>query len=131
MEELRGEQQLEACKKALSLIGHIQVFLAAKTPEDVLSFLDDNVEWFSMNEIILPHTFVENWKSIMINLVNLQVLDQEVKDLPNGENRDKKIKEAGETRKFIRKLAEEAINIIRKKMNLPEIKIKTPSKEKG
>jgi len=115
MEELRGEQQLEACKKALSLIGHIQVFLAAKTPEDVLSFLDDNVEWFSMNEIILPHTFVENWKSIMINLVNLQVLDQEVKDLPNGENRDKKIKEAGETRKFIRKLAEEAINIIRKK----------------
>ena len=131
MEELRGEQQLEACKKALSLIGNIQVFLVAKTPKDVLNFLDDNVEWFSMNQILLPHAFVENWKSIMINLVNLQELDQEVKDLPNGGNRDKKIKEAGETRKFNRKLAEEAEDILRKEMNLPEIKIKTPNKEKG
>ena len=32
MEELRGEQQLEACKKALSLIENIQVFLVSKTP---------------------------------------------------------------------------------------------------
>ena len=131
MEELRGEQQLEACKKALSLIEKIQLFLQAKTPQDVLNFLDDNVEWFSMNQIILPHTFVENWKSIMTNLVNLQVLNEEVKGLPNGEIRDKKIKEAGEARKFNRKLAEEARNIVRKEMKLPEIKIKTPNKEKG
>lgn len=131
MEELRGEQQLEACKKALSLIGTIQVLLQAKTPQDVLNFLDDNVEWFSMNQIILPHTFVVNWKSIMINLVNLQVLDKEAKELPDGENRDKKMKEAAETRKFNRKLAEEAKDILRKEMNLPEIRIKTPRKEKG
>ena len=40
MEELRGEQQLEACKKALSLIENIQVFLVAKTPKNVLDFLN-------------------------------------------------------------------------------------------
>jgi len=131
MEELRGEQQLEAYKKALSLIQNIQVFLEAKTPKDVLNFLDDNVEWFSMNQILLPHAFVENWKSIMINLGNLQLSDKATHELPNGENRDKKIKEAVETRKFNRKLAKEAEDVLRKEMNLPEIKIKTPSKEKG
>ena len=131
MEELRGEQQLEACKKALSLIENIQVFLAAKTPKDVLNFLDDNVEWFSMNQILLPHAFVENWKSIRTNLDNLQVLYKEANELPDGENQDKKIKEVTETRKFYRKLAKEAEDVLRKEMNLPEIKIKTPSKEKG
>lgn len=129
-EELRGEQELEACKKALSLIGLIQVLLVAKTTEDVLNFLDDNGEWFSMNQILLPHPFVENWKSIMINLSNLRLLDQAVKEMPDGAERNKEIKDVVKTKKYNRKLAKEAEDILRKEMNLPEIKIKTPDEEK-
>jgi hypothetical protein len=130
MEEVRGEQQLEACKKALSLIGSIQVILVAKTTEDVLNFLYDNGEWLSMNQILLPHPFVENWKSIRVNLHNLRLSEQAMKEMPHGAERNKEIEDAVKTGEYIRKLAREAEDGLRKEMNLPEIKIKTPDKEK-
>lgn len=129
MEEVKGEQQLEAYKKALSLTGQIQVILIAKTTEDVLNFLYDNGEWFSMNQILLPHTFIENWRSIRVNLHNLQLLEQAAKEKPDGEERNEKIKDAVKTGEYVRKLAKEAEDILREEMNLPEVKIKTPDKE--
>ena len=129
MEEIKGEQQLEAYKKALSVIGRIQVLLIAETTEGAFNFLLENGEWFSMNQILLPHTFVEKWKSIMVNLRNLKLLDQAAQELPEGLERDKKIEEAVETGRYMRKLAKEAEDILRKEINLPEIKIKTPNTE--
>lgn len=68
-EEMIGEQKLEVYKKALSLIDQIQTLLIQGVTDDVLKVLYDNGEWFSMNQILLPHTFVENWRSIRIGLI--------------------------------------------------------------
>jgi len=129
MEELRGEQQLEACKKALSLIDQIQTLLIQRTTDDVIKFLYNNGEWLSMNQILLPATFVDNWRSIRLNLCNQQILEQAAKEKPDGEERSKVINEAVETWEYARKLAKEAEDILRKELNLPEVKIKTPEKQ--
>ena len=84
MEELRGEQQLEAFKKALSLIDQMQSLLIQGTTEDVLKFVYDNGEWFSMNQILLPHTFVENWRSIRLNLRSVKRKDDAQQETIEG-----------------------------------------------
>jgi hypothetical protein len=126
MEELRGEQTLEACKKALSLIGQIQTLLIQSTTEDVLKLLYDNGEWFSMNQILLPHKFVENWRSIILNLKNKTFFEQAARQRTDGIEHDKGINGATKTFDFSIKLAKEAEEILRKELNLPEVKIKTP-----
>ncbi len=129
MEEVRGEQQLEACKKALSLIDQIQTLLIQRTSEDVIKFLYDNGEWLSMNQILLPPTLVDNWRSIRLNIQNMQILEQAVREKPIGAERSKVINEAVEIGEYVRKLAKEAEDILRKELKLPEVKIKTPEKQ--
>ncbi len=62
MEELRGEQQLEVYKKALSLIGQIYTNSIQKQWDDVQDFMYKNDSWLSDNQVLLPHKFVENWR---------------------------------------------------------------------
>jgi len=128
MEELRGEQQLEACKKALSLIDRIQSLLIQGTAEDVLKFLYDNGEWFSMNQVLLPHTFVENWRSIKQNLRSVMLKDKSLQKITDDSERDKKITDIADTEEFAQQLAREADQILRKELGLKEVKIKRPGK---
>jgi hypothetical protein len=130
MEELRGEQQLEACKKALSLIDQIQTLLVQGIDEDVLKLLYDSGEWFSMNQVLLPHTFVENWRSMRLNLRSIMRKDQVQRKMVDGPKRDKKISEIGNAQEFVQKLATEADEVLRKELGLKEVNIKKPDKEK-
>lgn len=131
MEEVRGEQQLEACKKALSLIDQVQTLLIQGITEDVIKFLYDNGEWFSMNQILLPHTFVENWRSIRLNLRSVQMKDKSQQTMNDGPKRDEKIEDIVNIEEFVRKLAKEAEAVLRLKLGLKEVKIKKPIKENG
>lgn len=129
MEEVRGEQQLEACKKALSLIGRIGGIPVQADEE--LKFLINNDEWFSMNQILLPHTFVENWRSIRLNLRSVQMKDKSQQTMNDGPKRDEKIEDIVNIEEFVRKLAKEADDVLRLKLGLKEVKIKKPIKENG
>ncbi len=131
MEEVKGEQQLEACKKALSLIDQIQSLLIQGTAEDVLKFLYDNGEWFSMNQILLPHTFVENWRSIRLNLQSVKRKDDTQQKMANEPKRDKIINDIVKTEDFVRQLAKEADAVLRKELGLKEVDIKRPNKKNG
>lgn len=130
MEELRGEQQLEACKKALSLIDQIQTLLVQGIDEDVLKLLYDNGEWFSMNQVLLPHTFVENWRSMRLNLRSIMRKDQAQGKMVDGPERDKRSSEIGNAQEFVQQLATEADEVLRKELGLKEVNIKRPDKEK-
>lgn len=113
---------LEAGKKALSLISRI-----GKLPvqaDEELKFLLANDEWFSMNQILLPHTFVENWKSIIIELRHLKLMEESLNGMPNGSKRSETVKELIGIGNFIRQLADEAEKVLRKELKLPEVKIK-------
>jgi len=131
MEEVKGEQQLEARKKALSLIDQIQSLLIQSTSEDVLKFLYDNGEWFSMNQILLPHTFVENWRSIRLNLLSVKRKDDAQQKITDEPKRDKIINDIVNTEDFVRQLAKEADAVLRKELGLKEVNIKRPNKENG
>jgi hypothetical protein len=127
MEEVRGEQQLEACKKALSLIGQIKRSLLKRTTDNTLKFLYDNDEWFSMNQILLPHTFVENWRAIMLNLNNMKLFEQAVKEALDGsETKKQPVEDGVKTWEYTLELAKDAEEILRKELNLPEVNLKTP-----
>jgi hypothetical protein len=90
MEEVRGEQQAEACKKALSLIGQTRSLSKSQgTTEDLIKVLRDNREWFSMNQILLPHTFVENWMSIESNLYSAKRKENEQQKMTDATKQDK------------------------------------------
>ena len=131
MEELRGEQQLEAFKKALSLIDQMQSLLIQGITEDVLKFVYDNGEWFSMNQILLPHTFVENWRSIRLNLRSVKRKDDAQQKMTDEPKRDKIIEDIVNTEDFVRQLAEEADVVLRKELGLKEVNIKRPDKKRN
>ncbi len=131
IEEVRGEQQLEACKKALSLTDQIQTLLIQGTTEDVLKLLYDNGEWFSMNQILLPHTFVENWRSMRLNLRTVIRREKSQQKMADGPERDEKIEDISNMEGFIQQLADEAEKVLRGELGLKEIKIKRPNKGIG
>ena len=130
MEEVRGEQQLEACKKALYMISHIQSILL-ESPIYVLKFLNENDEWLSTNQLFLPHTFVENWRSIQEEQRKLKRKYEIIEKTSNGARQDKLWDEANQMVDFVRQLAKEAEEILRKELGLKEVKIKRLDKEKG
>jgi hypothetical protein len=132
MEELKGEQGLEACKKAFSLTDRLWTVLIQGTTDDTLKLLYDNGEWFSINQMLLPHTFVENWLSIIINLRSIKRQDEALKGIPNGSALDKKIEQIGNKEKFVKQLVKDMDKVLRKESGLKEVNIKTPDdKEKG
>ncbi|MHC4620458.1 MAG: hypothetical protein ACYTEQ_22145 [Planctomycetota bacterium] len=131
MEELKGEQQLEACKKALSLIDQIQSLLIQGTSDDVLKILYDNGAWFSMNQVLLPHTFVENWRSVRLNLRSVKRQDDAQQRMTDGAERDKMINKIADNEEFIQQLADEAEAVLREELGLKEVKIKKRMNENG
>jgi len=131
MEEVRGEQQLEACKKALSLIDQVQTLLIQGTTEDVIKFLYAHGEWFSMNQILLPHTFVENWRSIRLNLCSVKRKDDAQQKMTDHPERNKIINDIVGTEEFARQLAREADEVLRRELGLKKTNIKRPNKENG
>jgi hypothetical protein len=129
MEEVRGEQQLEACKKALALIE--QIWVLSDSPDAMISFLSNNNEWFSMNQILLPHTFVENWRSLLTNLRWIKRKDDMQCKMEDGHKRDGLIEKLIDTDDFVGQLVLEMDRSIRKELKLEEIKIRTPHGEKN
>ena len=130
LQETIGERKVAAYGKGLELIGQLQSILIQGVEEDALKFLYENGDWFANNLILLPHTFVENWRSIRLNLKSVIRLREMQGKMPDGEKRDEKIEEAVNLEGFCDELAKEAEESIRKTLGLPECKIKRPEKKK-
>ena len=129
-QETMGERKVAACGKGLELVGQLQSVLIQGTKKDALDFLYKHGDWFADNLILLPHTFVENWRSIRLNLKSVVRKDSTQRKMPDGERRDQMIEEIGETESFCDKLAKEAEEAIRKEAELPECKIRRPEVRK-
>ena len=129
MEETIGEQKVEAYKKALSLISQLQGLLIQGTHEDGISFMKEHHKWLSNNIILLPHTFVEKWHSIAVQLQKCK----RRANAPENMARDKKdrlINELDELADSMDCLAEEAEMEIRNELGLPQVKVTGTPKDK-
>ncbi len=129
LQETIGERKVAAYGKGLELIGQLQSILIQGVAEDALNFLYENGNWFANNLILLPHTFVENWRSIRLNLKSAIRLRETQEKMPDGAKRDAKIEMVVSIDSFCDELAKEAEESIRKELNLPECKIKRPEKK--
>ena len=129
MEEVKGEHLLEACKKALFLTGRIQTL--SDSTDDILCLLSDNDEWFCTNQMLLPHTFVENWLSVRHHLRQAKGKDNLQQKIPDGTKRDNLINSVLNTEDFVRELVSEMDKAIRKELGLKEVNIKRPDSTKG
>lgn len=130
LQETIAERKVPAYGKGLELIGQVQSILVQGTTNDALTFLYDNGSWFADNLILLPHTFVVNWRSIRHNLkkaiMNHDAQEQMKDDDTAKAERDKIIKEIVEACNFCDMLAKEAESSIRKELSLPECVIRRP-----
>jgi len=122
MEETIGVQKVEAYKKALLLISQLRGILIQGTHEDGISFMKEHHEWLSNNIILLPHTFVENWQTIRIQL------RQSKRRMSPGRmvDEDKKVKlgkEVDELADSMDNLAEQAEKEIRSELGLPQVNV--------
>lgn len=132
--ETIGERKVAAYGKGLELIDRLQTILLKDTKEDALEFLYENGSWFTDNLILLPHTFVENWRSIRLNLKSAIMKDKLQEKMSEGAEKEKRINEVVTAHSFCDELAREAEAAIRNELNLPECKIKHPAtktEEKG
>ncbi|MCK4998222.1 MAG: hypothetical protein KAS23_01765 [Anaerohalosphaera sp.] len=125
-EELIGEQGLEVAKKALSLTDQIQTLRIQGDAEDVITLLYKEGEWFSMNQILLPHIFVENWRSMRLGLRKLKRRESQIGKMQDGPDRDKIINEMGDMDTFLDDLAAEMERCLREELGLKKVCIKKP-----
>ena len=117
-QETIEERKVAAYGKGLDLICRLQFVLLRGTEEDALEFIyEKHGSWFSDNLILLPHTFVENRRSIRSNLQS--AISERQAGMPQEEGL---VPLPG----FRRKLAREAEESIRNELGLPEFKIKEP-----
>ena len=128
-EEVRAEQGLEACKKALALSEQLWTFSISRSTDDTLKLLADNGEWFSINQLLLPHKFVENLISIRLAMSNIQDYESDLKRISGQEKMSDIAREISKNKTFIRKLINEMETVIRKELGSKEIKIRTPENE--
>jgi len=125
-QETIAERRVPAYGKGLELIGQVRSILVQGTKKDALAFLYDNGSWFADSLILLPHTFVENWRSIRHNLkIAVMYEDAQAKG-KDGDKRDKIPYQTLEPRDFCDGLAKEAESSIRKELGSPECVIKYP-----
>lgn len=120
LQETIAERKVSAYGKGLELIDQIQSILVKRTHKDTLDFLYRNASWFADNRILLPHTFVENWRSIRQNLKKAIMKDKVQDKMQDGDKRENLVNQITEAFDFCIKLAEEAEGSIRKELNLPE-----------
>jgi hypothetical protein len=121
-----GERKVAAYGKGLELIGQLQSVLIQGTNKDALDFLYEHGDWFADNLILLPHTFVQNWRSVRWNLKSVVRKNETQQKMPEGEKRDQMIEEIGTIQSFCDKLAEEAEAAIRREAKIPDCKIRRP-----
>ena len=126
MEEVRGEQQLEACKKALALTSQLWTLSIARTTDEAIRFLNANSEWFSMNQALLPHLFVENCISIRAALESVKDMEGDLQRISGEAKKPDIAKEISKNKRFIRQLIDTMDKEIRKELGLKEINIKMP-----
>jgi hypothetical protein len=124
LQETIAERKVAAYGKGLELIGHVQSILIQGTKEDAVTFLYDNGSWFADNLILLPHTFVVNWRSIRHNLKKAVIYDNAQEKMKNGAKREETIEQIVQIHEFCDKLAKEAETSIRKELELPEFVVR-------
>jgi len=126
LKETIAERKVAAYGKGLELIGRVQSVLVQETKEGALAFLYKHGSWFADNLILLPHTFVVNWRSIRQNLkIAITLADAQQKKTDEDE-REGIIGQCVERVSFCEKLAKEAEASIRDELDLPEFAIKHP-----
>jgi hypothetical protein len=131
MEETIGQQQVYVYKKALKLADQLRSILIQGTYDDVLNFIKEENMWVVDNEILLPPKFAQYWHSVRSNVKSLKRKEQPVQNMPDGQDRDKKIDELVELDEFTLKLANDAEKEIRKKLKLPTFELHRPPKRKS
>jgi len=125
-QETIAERKVAAYGKGLELVGQLQTVLVQGTKEDARAFLYDNGTWFADNLILLPHTFVVNWRSIRNALKKAIIYDNAQEKEKDEDKRDKMINQVVEAQEFCDALAKEAESSIRKESHLPECIIRHP-----
>ncbi len=125
--ETIGERRVAAYGKGLELMDRVQLILVQGTKKDALTFLYDNGRWFADNLILLPHAFVENWRSIRENLKKAIMYDDAQEKMKDDDKRRQQMVDwIVEAQDFSDRLAKEAESSIRKELGLPECVIKHP-----
>jgi hypothetical protein len=123
-DELVGEQSLEVAKKALSLTDQLHAMRMQCVTDDIIKLLDSEGEWFSTNQILLPHAFVENWRTLRVRLRQLKRREQHVDKMDSGPDRDKWDNEIDAMEQFVDSLIDEMEGCLRKELGLKEVNIK-------
>jgi hypothetical protein len=130
LQETIAERKVLAYGKGLELIGQLQSVLVEGTKEDALAFLYENGSWFTDNLILLPRTFVENWRSIRLNLKKAIIYDDAQQKMTDNGKRGEIVDRIVEAQDFCDWLAKEAESSIRKELRLPECVIRHPPNAK-
>lgn len=130
LQETIGERKLAAYGKGLELIDQLQSVLVKGNDEDALAFLTANGDWFAGNLILLPHAFVQNWRSIRLNLSKVIMYGNAQEKAKGHQMREKMVDHAVDAYDFCNELAKEAENSIRQELGLPEFVIRHPPKAK-
>ena len=126
LQETIAERKVPVCGKGLEVIGQLQSILVERTKEDALTFLYDNGSWFADNLIVLPHTFVENWRSIRLSLKRAIMNENRQEKMKDNDKRGEIVDRIVEIQDFCDRLAKEAEASIRKELGVPECVIKHP-----
>jgi hypothetical protein len=130
LQETIAERKVAAYGKGLELIGEVQSILVQGAKKDALDFLYDKGSWFADSLILLPHTFVENWRSIRLNLREAIMYDDAQEKMKDDGKRAKIVDRIVEACDFCDGLAKEAESSIRKELGLPECVIRHPPSAK-
>lgn len=126
LKETIAERKVAAYGKGLELIGRVQSVLVQRAKEDALAFLYEHGNWFADNLILLPHTFVVNWRSIRQNLkIAITLEEAQQKETDQGKCR-KLADQIVETHTFCDELAREAESSIHSELGSSEFLIKYP-----
>jgi len=126
LKETIAERRVATYGKGLELIEQLQSVLIQGIAEDSLKFVESHGRWFADNRILLPPVFVENWRSIRLNLHSAIQENTAQEKMADGAERDTLINHVGQLRGFCDELAREAEASIRNELNLPECRIRHP-----
>jgi hypothetical protein len=86
-DETIAERKVTALGKGLELIRQVQSLLLRGMSKETLDFLYEHGNWFATSVILLPDTYVENWRSIRQNLAPIAVKDA-AKQQMNDESKE-------------------------------------------
>lgn len=121
MDEIIAEKKVEACEKALLLMGQLRPLLIEGIPEDWLRFVFKQEEWFWNNRAYLPKEFSNNWLTIKLELRKAIRMEKAIyKQTVTDEN---KADDLVDLESHIRQLAKEAEERIEREFHLQPIKI--------